>query len=117
MTLDEVRECFLSKKGAWEDYPFDDVTPVFKVRKKMFGLIGSTEGKLSISLKCDPDLAMDLRDAYEDVIPGYHFNKKHWNTVICEGSLPDDEIVKMVEHSYKLVVRSLPKAERERIGM
>ena len=113
MTLYEVKSYFLSKKGAWEDYPFDDVTPVLKVGRKMFGLIGSTKSPVTINLKCEPELAMDLRDVYPDITPGYHMNKKHWNTINCQGKLPDEEIKKLIDLSYELVVKSLPKRERE----
>lgn len=75
MTREEVKACFLSHKGAWEDYPFDDVTAVFKVGKKMFGLMSVSNDPLTINLKCEPDLAADLRQVYKDVTPGYHMNK------------------------------------------
>ena len=115
MTLDEIRDYFLSKKGAYEDYPFDDVTAVYKIEKKMFALISSRKSPLKINLKCEPELAIDLRDVYEDVTPGYHMNKKHWNTVNLEGKLPKSEILKMVDLSYDLVVASLTKREREKL--
>ncbi|MBI9100161.1 MAG: MmcQ/YjbR family DNA-binding protein, partial [Spirochaetaceae bacterium] len=92
MTRDETRTYLLSRKGAWEDYPFDNVTPVYKVGKKMFALIRTESPPLQINLKCDPELARDLRDVYEDITPGYHMNKKHWNTINCQGNLPDSEI-------------------------
>lgn len=116
MTREDVKACFLACNGAWEDYPFDDVTTVFKVGKKMFGLISAGKDSLTINLKCDPNLAYDLRNTYDEITPGYHMNKKHWNTVNCEGKLPAEEIVKMIEHSYQLVVKSLPKGEREKIS-
>lgn len=115
MTREEATAYFLSHKGSWEDYPFDDVTAVFKVGSKMFGLISAGSDPLTINLKCEPDLASDLRDVYKEVTPGYHMNKKHWNTVNVQGELPAEEIVKMITHSYELVVKSLPKAERERL--
>ena len=113
MTLEEVKQYFLSKKGAWEDYPFDDVTAVFKVGKKMFSLIGSDSNPLTINLKCDPELAVDLREVYEEITPGYHMNKRHWNTVNIQGNLDQVEIYKLIDLSYDLVVKSLPKKERE----
>jgi len=115
MNRDEAKDLFLTHKGAWEDYPFDDVTAVFKVGSKMFGLMSAPGKPLTINLKCDPDLAADLRDVYEDIMPGYHMSKRHWNTVNVQGSLPAEEIVKMIEHSYQLVLKSLPKRERETI--
>jgi len=115
MNRDEVRDCFLACDRAWEDYPFDDVTTVFKVGSKMFGLMSAPGKPLTINLKCDPDLAADLRDVYEDVKPGYHMSKRHWNSVNVQGELPTEEIVKMIDHSYHLVKKSLPKREREKL--
>jgi len=113
VTRQEVIKYFLSKPGAWEDYPFDDITPVLKVGKKMFALIRTESPPLQINLKCDPELSRDLREVYEDITPGYHMNKKHWNTVNIQGSLPEEEIKKLIDLSYDLVVKSLPKRERE----
>lgn len=113
MTRKEITEYFLTKKGAWLDYPFDDVTAVFKVGKKMFSLISAESNPVTVNLKCEPELALDLREVYEDIIPGYHMNKKHWNTVNIQGNLPEEEIKKLIDMSYELVVKSLPKKERE----
>ncbi len=115
MTRDEVTEYFLSKKGAWLDYPFDDVTAVFKVGKKMFSLISAANNPVTVNLKCEPELALDLRDVYEDITPGYHMSKKHWNTINVQGNLPDEEIKKLIDMSYDLVFKSLPKREREKL--
>ncbi len=114
MNKDGIKNYFLSKKGAFEDYPFDDVTAVYKVKNKMFALINMKE-PLSVNLKCDPELAVDLREVYDEVTPGYHMSKKHWNTINLEGNLPEEEIKKMVDMSYELVVKSLPKKEREKL--
>ncbi|SMO63787.1 MmcQ/YjbR family DNA-binding protein [Gracilimonas mengyeensis] len=100
--------------GAKEDFPFDENTLVFKVMGKMFALADVDEFE-SINLKCDPVRALELRAAYEEVQPGYHMNKKHWNTVSMQGNLPDDLIKELIKHSYELVVAKLPKKEREKL--
>lgn len=112
MDLQAISTYLLSKEHAYLDYPFDEVTPVYKVGKKMFALTGEIGG-LSINLKCDPDDALYLRDAHEAIIPGYYMNKKHWNTVIVDGSLEDDMIRDLIDRSYDLVVKSMTKKERE----
>ncbi len=88
---------------------------VFKVAGKMFALVFLEDSPLSINLKCDPDLAMHLREFYTAVQPGYHMNKKHWNTVILDGSVPDDDIFSMADDSYDLVVNGLKKADKQRL--
>lgn len=107
-----LKKYFLSKPETEEDYPFGPDVPVFKVLGKMFGLIGFNKGVMRINLKCDPNEAQQLRDIYDAVIPGYHMNKTHWNTVIIDGSLPDGEIERQIDHSYGLVVKGLKKADR-----
>lgn len=104
-----------SKTSATEEFPFDETTLVFKVKGKIFALIPyeySNEPPC-ISLKCDPALAEILRNTYDAVQGGYHLNKKHWNTVIVDGSIPPDEIFEMIDHSYDLVVKGLKKTDRE----
>jgi predicted DNA-binding protein (MmcQ/YjbR family) len=109
---DQLLELLTAMPGAVEDYPFGDEVAVFKVGGKMFALV-SLEGPLGfMNLKCDPALALELRDRYAAVRPGYHTNKRHWNTVDLDGSLDDDELREMVEHSYDLVVSGLPKRAR-----
>jgi predicted DNA-binding protein (MmcQ/YjbR family) len=108
----EFRECCLTKLGVTEGTPFGETVLVFKVAGKMFALMSLDEVPTTANLKCDPDLALELRDRYEQVRPGYHMNKKHWNTVEIEGGVPDAELRKMIDHSYDLVVRSLPKSVR-----
>lgn len=107
----------LSLKGAREDYPFGPEPLVIKVGGKMFALIGADAENISLSLKCDPDMADMLRGQYDAVRPGYHMNKRHWNTVSVDGSVPDDELKWMIDHSYALVVKSLRKADRELLGL
>lgn len=109
-----IRYC-LTRTGAFEDFPFGPEPSVMKVGGKMFALI-SEDGAASISLKCDPFEADLLRAQYEAVKPGYHLNKRHWNTVTVDGSVPEQELLDMIDQSYGLVVRSLTKAEREKLG-
>jgi predicted DNA-binding protein (MmcQ/YjbR family) len=112
MDLAEFREYCLTKPDATEGTPFGPDVLVFKVSGKMFALAGLDEVPTTVNLKCDPDLALDLRDRYEQVRPGYHMNKKHWNTVEIDGGVPAVELRRMIDHSYELVVKSLPKAVR-----
>ena len=112
MDLAEFREYCLTKPGAREETPFGSDVLVFKVDGKMFALAALDEVPTTVNLKCDPDLALDLRDRYEQVRPGYHMNKKHWNTVEIDTGIPDVELRKMIDHSYELVVKSLPKPAR-----
>lgn len=113
MNVEELRDYCLSKKGATESTPFDDVTLVFKVAGKMFALIPLDENELSISLKCEPERALALREKYTAVRPGYHMNKVHWNTVMVDESISKSELLQMVDHSYGLIVRSLTKKQKE----
>src|SRR2546425_4986802 len=110
MELSDFREYCLSKPGAVEETPFGPDTLVFKVGGKIFALAALDEVPTTVNLKCEPDLALDLRDRYQQVTPGYHMNKKHWNTVEIETGIPDAEVRKMVDDSYNLVVRTLPKS-------
>lgn len=109
MNVETFRDYCLSKSGATEEMPFGPDNIVFKVKGKMFALLALDEVPTRVNLKCDPDLALELRDRYEQVEPGYHMNKKHWNTVVLDGVIPEREIRKMIDDSYELVVRSLPK--------
>jgi len=110
MDLAQFREYCLSKARATEGTPFGPDVLVFKVGGKMFALATLDEVPIRVNLKCDPDLALELRDRYEQVTPGYHMNKKHWNTVDIEHGIPDAELRKMIDHSYDLVASSLPKS-------
>ena len=109
MDLAQFREYCLSKPRATEGTPFGPDVLVFKVSDKMFALAALDEVPTTVNLKCDPDLALELRDRYEQVTPGYHMNKKHWNSVGIEGGIPDPELRKMIDHSYDLVIKGLPK--------
>ena len=113
MNSSALRNYCLSKKGSVEDLPFGDDALVIKVAGKMFALISQEAGVSWINLKCDPALAIHLRQKYPCITPGYHMNKQHWNTVQVDGSLPESEILKMIDHSYDLVTKGLKKADRE----
>ncbi len=117
MKLEKIREYCLTKKGVTEGFPFDDVTLVLKVGSKMFALFNVNSDVATINLKCDPIIAEFLRAKYpEDVKPGYHMSKKHWNTVNVESSdIPEKEIIDMIDNSYDLVFKGLKKVEREGI--
>jgi predicted DNA-binding protein (MmcQ/YjbR family) len=111
MNIEEIRLFCLSLKGTTEDLPFDESTLVFKVRNKIF-VLTSLDKPFSINLKCDPEKAIELRERYDAVLPGYHMNKKHWNTVNIDGSVSDQLIKEWILHSYNLVVKGLSGKER-----
>lgn len=113
MDYETAKSYLLSKPDASEDYPFGADVMVPKVRDKMFATLSMEKGVAHMNLKCDPLHAFELRDLFEAVIPGYHMNKKHWNTVILNGSIPDGEIERMIDHSYALVVSGLKKSDRQ----
>ena len=104
MTHKEVEEYVLSMPNAMLDYPFGKDVAVYKVNGHMFALIAEETTPVRLSLKCDPQLAKLLREKYESVMPGYHLNKKHWNTILVTGQLPWEEIQGLIRHSYELVV-------------
>ncbi len=109
MNRKEIEEYILSFPNTWLDFPFGEQTSVYKIghketgEGKMFALIADDSKPLKVSLKCDPNLAEVLREKYESVVPGYHLNKKHWNTIICSGQLDDEEFKDLIRHSYNLV--------------
>jgi predicted DNA-binding protein (MmcQ/YjbR family) len=106
----DFREYCLAKPNATEGTPFGETVLVFKVAGKMFALMSLDELPATANLKCDPDLALELRDRYQQVRPGYHMNKKHWNTVEIDSDIPEVELRRMIDHSYDLVAESLPKS-------
>lgn len=112
MNFNTLKNYLLAKPGAVEEFPFDAVTLVLKVSGKMFALVGLDDDPLRLNLKCDPAKAEILREIYPAIQPGYHMNKRHWNTVILDGSIADAEILSMIDDSYALVVKGLPKAMR-----
>jgi len=116
MNVEEFREYCIGKAGTEECFPFDESTLVFKVMGKMFALTSLTAENFRVNLKCDPDWAIELREMSEDILPGYHMSKKHWNTIVLENSyLEEDLILKMIDHSYDLVVKSLTKKLKEEL--
>ena len=114
--LDELRAYLLAQKGAVEETPFGPDTLVFKVGGKMFALISWTSSPLTINLKCDPDEALFLREHFAAVNPGYHMNKRHWNTLTLDGSLPEADLRYMIDQSYRLVIKGLPGSLRESLS-
>jgi predicted DNA-binding protein (MmcQ/YjbR family) len=121
MTHKEFEDILLKKPGAWLDYPFGEGVAVYKLgpkdgTAKMFALIAEGSLPIRISLKCDPVLAEKLREEYESVLPGYHLNKKHWNTIIDSGQLEYDYLLSLIELSYALVKDSLPKDVQNKIS-
>jgi len=113
MNLDEIRIICLKQKGAWEDLPFGDDPLVIKVGTKMFALLSLESNR--ISLKCEPLLAIEYRNKYKNIKPGYHLNKKHWNTIELDMNLANGFINEMIEMSYRLVFRSLNRKLQEEI--
>ena len=119
MQIDQLREYCISKKGVTEEFPFDDVTLVFKVMGKMFALVGLgrwENGQTQINLKCKPEWAEELRGEYESINPGYHMNKKHWNTVDFNNDVTDAFAFELIDHSYDLVVKGLTKKQKEELN-
>ena len=115
MNLEELRDFCLAKKGVEETLPFGPETLVFKVGGKAFLLTGFEYETLQFNVKCDPEKAIELREQYACVLPGYHMNKKHWNTVIVDGSVPENTVRQWIDHSYELVVSGLTKSERAKL--
>jgi predicted DNA-binding protein (MmcQ/YjbR family) len=116
MNVEEIRAYCIDKKGVTESFPFDDDTLVFKVLDKIFLLISLERQPLRINVKCDPEKAIELRESYSDnILPGYHMNKLHWNTVIINQELSNTLIKKFIDDSYHLVLKSLPKAKQLRL--
>ncbi len=114
MDIEQLREYCLKKQGVTESLPFDEEILVFKVGSKMFALINITPPH-SVNLKCEPEKAIELREEYEEIIPGYHMNKKHWNTVDIEGNLSNSFIQELIDDSYNLVYQKLTKKEKDSI--
>jgi predicted DNA-binding protein (MmcQ/YjbR family) len=116
MRASELRGWCLAQVGAIEDFPFGAEHSVFKVAGKMFALSTLRRSPLEVSVKCEPELAVQLRATYTSIRPGYHLNKRHWNTIRLDGSLPDQLVRDLIEDSYDLVVAGLPKRAREQLG-
>ncbi len=117
MTAESLRKWCLAQAEAVEEFPFTPGVSVFKVGGKMFALSNLGSRPLQVSVKCEPDLAEQLRASYPAVNPGYHLNKRHWNTITIDGSLADESVFAMIEDSYDLVVAGLPAAAQRRLGL
>ena len=112
---DELRGCCLGFPGSEQTFPFGHQTSVFKVAGKMFALSALESEPLKVSLKCEPELAAQLRPTYTAIAPGYHLNKRHWNTITLDGSLADDMVRNLIEDSYDLIVAALPRRARDEL--
>lgn len=117
MNQEDIRLYCLAKAGVTESFPFNDVSLVFKVMNKIFAILSLDANPSRINLKCDPDMAIDLRERYSGVIPGYHMNKQLWNTVILDGSFTTKEFLQWIDNSYDLIVASLPKKQQEELKL
>ena len=118
MLADEIREYLVSKPATTEETPFGPEVLVYKVKGKMFATLGidDDDNLGRTNLKCDPERAVELREEHEAILAGYHMNKKHWNTLVLDGSLPIELVAELIDHSYDLVVAKLPKKVREELG-
>jgi len=114
-TMDALNAVFLAKPGTTATYPFGNGTLVYKVLDKMYGLVSEDETPLRLNLKCDPDDALALRRQYDAIIPGFHMNKTHWNSLILDGSLPDILVRELIDHSYDLVVAKMSQAKQRQL--
>jgi predicted DNA-binding protein (MmcQ/YjbR family) len=115
LNIEELRDYCLQKPGVTEGLPFGDDTLVFKIGEKLF-LLTSIKNANSFNVKCDLELAIELRERFDEVKPGFHMNKKHWNTIAMDGSLTRKQIQEMIDHSYDLVFKALPKKIQEQIS-
>ncbi len=115
MNTEEIREYCITKPAVTEGFPFNETALVFKVAGKMFALLDLSEDGRGISLKCDPELAVELREQHSEVTPAWHFNKQHWNGIEIKGNVSDDLLKEWIDHSYAIVVESLPKSKREKL--
>jgi predicted DNA-binding protein (MmcQ/YjbR family) len=115
MNIEEFRVYCLSKPRVTEEFPFDETTLVFKVCGKIFALTGLEHHEFEVNLKCDPLRAIELREEYESIRPGFHMNKKHWNTIRVDGSFSVDLFRDLIDHSYEMVVKGLPKHLRDQL--
>jgi len=116
MNVEQFREYCLAKKGVTEDFPFGETTLCLRVMAKIFALTGLEGEDFKVNLKCDPDYALELREQYPEVQPGFHMNKKHWNTVNFDGSLDESLLRRLVDHSYEVVAVTLKKTEKEALA-
>lgn len=117
MNDEDARRYLLSLPEAWEDYPFGPDVAVIKVLDKMFATLGMQDNVARMNLKCDPNEAIMLRDIFSAIKPGYHMNKRHWNTVVLDGSIPKGELERMIDNSYALVLAGLPSRQRNALQL
>ena len=117
MNIEEFRVYCLSKPMVTEEFPFDETTLVFKVCGKIFALTGLEHLGFEVNLKCDPERAIELREEYESIRAGFHMNKTHWNTVEVDGSFSDELFRELIDHSYEMVVKGLPKSLRDQLNL
>ena len=117
MNVEEIRNYCLSKPAVEEAFPFDEDVLVFKIGGKLFLLMSITSNPLQFNLKCDPDKAIELREKYSYVIPGFHMNKRHWNSIVCDRPVSKKLIFEWIDHSYALVLSSIPKKTRDGLGL
>jgi predicted DNA-binding protein (MmcQ/YjbR family) len=117
MNFEEIREFCIAKKGVTESFPFDEHTLVFKVMGKIYALVSLKNNPASINLKCDPEKAIELREEFTGVAPGYHMNKQHWNTVVFDGSFDDNQTKEWIDHSYELNIASLTKKLKSELAL
>lgn len=115
LTLEEIKATCLAKAGSSAGYPFGEGTLVFKVLDRMFALISEEKNPLRLNLKCDPEDAQALRAQYPAIIPGYHMNKRHWNSLLLDGSLPEKLVHELIDHSYQLVVAKMSQAQQRKL--
>ena len=115
MNIEDLRSYCIQKPFTEESFPFDSATLVFKVAGKIFLLVNVDGDPLQFNIKCDPEKAVELREQYDCVLPGFHMNKKHWNTIVCDGTVQIKMLKQWIDDSYELIVDSLPKKVREQI--
>jgi len=115
MNIEEFRAYCLSKPGVTDGFPFGESTLVFKVMNKIFAITGLDAPEFRVNLKCDPERAIELREQFDFVLPGWHMNKKHWNTIVVESEITDAFLIELTNHSYELIVASLPKKLKEEL--
>ena len=116
MNTETLREHCIAKAGVTESFPFDTITLVFKVGGKMFALMDTESRPTTLNLKCDPERAVQLREEFAAVTPGFHMNKTHWNTITLDGNVRAADVQAWIDHSYELVRKSLPKATRDQLN-
>jgi predicted DNA-binding protein (MmcQ/YjbR family) len=116
MNIEEIREYCIAKPGVTEGLPFNDTALVFKVAGKMFALLDLSEEARGLTLKCDPERAIELREQHPEVTPAWHFNKQHWNGIDLRGNINEHQLKELIDHSYSIIVESLPRSKREMLG-